>query len=67
MSGLPGENLTVVLLPEAEVEWVCDGGQGDGKWKVMSCYSEDQVSGLALGAPLNHSESPFPYSAKRVQ
>lgn len=57
----------MLLLPEAEMEWVYDGGQGDGKWKVMSCYPEGQVSGLALGASLNHSESPFPYSEKWVQ
>lgn len=57
----------MLLLPEAEMEWACDGGQEEGKREAMSCYPEDQVSGLALGAPLNHSESPFPYSAKWAQ
>lgn len=57
----------MLLLPEAEMEWACDGGQGEGKREEMSCYPEDQVSGLALGAPLNYSESPFPYSVKWVQ
>lgn len=57
----------MLLLPEAEMEWACDGGQGEGKREEMSCYPEDQVSGLALGTPLNHSESPFPYSVKWAQ
>ena len=41
--------------------------KGEGKREEMSCYPEDQVSGLALGAPLNHSESPFLYSVKWAQ
>ena len=48
------------LLPEAEMEWAWGGGQEDAKREGMSYYTEDKVSCVAVGTPLNHSESQFP-------